>query len=292
LDVLKIKYLKILGLSPNANEEAIKKAYRKLVMKYHPDKNLEAATHEKFLTIVEAYEYLTSDHTEASFQKNESERSFSRKYNRELTPEEIEQRIQRAKDYAKIKNFKEQNINKLGYYQLKHSFINRLSIITAILSLLVASTLATDNLLLSTYEHPGSIEGVLYDGYAVNYYIKDLELSRKRKRDCYVTMHEVFGNDPIIIPRKGTAVTICYTPIFRNLRCMKIDTSGEQVVIDNRGSFYFLFWFYFISLILPTITLLFRGPNAFYIVFAHLTTYIAILVLLFFIINLITYVSY
>jgi hypothetical protein len=292
LDLRKITYLKVLGLSADANEDAIKKAYRKLVMKYHPDKNPGNTTHKKFLDIVEAYEYLTTIPPTDSNQHVENERSFSRKYNQDLSPEEIEQRLQRAKEYAKIKNFKEQNINKLGYYQLKHSFINQLSIITAIISLFVASTLATDNLLLSTYEKPGIIEGVLYDGYAVNYYIKDVELSRKRKQNSYVTMHEVFGNDPVIIPRKGVAITLCYTPIFRNLRSMKIEVSGEQLVIDNRGSFYFLFWFYFICLTLPAITLLFRGPNAFYIVFAHLTTYIAILVLLFFTINLITYVSY
>jgi hypothetical protein len=289
VDVNKIKYLTILGLSANASEEDIKKAYRKLVMKYHPDKNPTSTTHDRFLDIVEAYEYLTSDHLDEVQAK--TEKAFSRKYNRELTPEEIEQRLQRAKDYAKIKNFKEQHINQLGYYQLKHSFINRLSIITAIISLLIASILATDNLLLSTYEKPGIIEGVLYDGYAVNYYIKDIELSRKRKKDTYITMHEVFGNEPIVIPPKGTVITICYTPVFGNLRSMKIEVNGELLEIDNRGSFYFLFWFYFICLILPAITLLFRGPNAFYIVFSHLTTYIALLVLLFFVINLITYVS-
>lgn len=52
-------YYKILGISKDANEEEIKKAYRKLALKYHPDKNQAANAEEKFKEIAEAYEVLT-----------------------------------------------------------------------------------------------------------------------------------------------------------------------------------------------------------------------------------------
>ena len=53
-------YYKILGVSRNANEATIKKAYRNLAMKYHPDRNLgkEKEANEKFKEINEAYEVL------------------------------------------------------------------------------------------------------------------------------------------------------------------------------------------------------------------------------------------
>jgi DnaJ-class molecular chaperone len=50
-------YYKILGVSRNASEQDIKKAYRKLAMQYHPDRNpgKEEWANEKFKEINEAY---------------------------------------------------------------------------------------------------------------------------------------------------------------------------------------------------------------------------------------------
>lgn len=52
-------YYKVLGLERNASQDDIKSAYRSLAMKYHPDRNKEASSEQKFKEIVEAYEILS-----------------------------------------------------------------------------------------------------------------------------------------------------------------------------------------------------------------------------------------
>ena len=53
-------YYNILGVTETANEAEIKKAYRKLAMKYHPDRNKgDLSAEMKFKEINEAYETLS-----------------------------------------------------------------------------------------------------------------------------------------------------------------------------------------------------------------------------------------
>ena len=51
-------YYKILGVSRNATDDEIKKGYRKMALKYHPDKNKAPDASEKFKDIAEAFEVL------------------------------------------------------------------------------------------------------------------------------------------------------------------------------------------------------------------------------------------
>lgn len=58
---MKKDYYEILGVSRDATKEEIKRAYRRLALKYHPDKSSDPDAEEKFKEISEAYAVLSDD---------------------------------------------------------------------------------------------------------------------------------------------------------------------------------------------------------------------------------------
>lgn len=103
---MKQNYYEILGITCFSNVETIKKAYRELAKKYHPDKNpSDIKAEEKFKEISSAYEILSDPQKRAAYDSKLEEEKIKAE----------QERIQKEKEFKKSEsNLTQKNNNILA----------------------------------------------------------------------------------------------------------------------------------------------------------------------------------
>ncbi|MDQ4023326.1 MAG: DnaJ domain-containing protein [Thermoproteota archaeon] len=87
-------YYDILGIKKTATQAEIKQSFRKLALRYHPDKNKNSEeSKKKFMQIVEAYEVLSDDMSRKTYDNSSYYISYESLHKREWVPSADFERI-------------------------------------------------------------------------------------------------------------------------------------------------------------------------------------------------------
>jgi curved DNA-binding protein CbpA len=94
-------YYNVLELNKTASLDEIRKSFRTLALKYHPDKNKNAGAKEKFMKIVEAYEVLCDSKGKKNYDDSITIKKNTPKYDFSWTPSAD---FEKVYSYSRIKN--------------------------------------------------------------------------------------------------------------------------------------------------------------------------------------------
>lgn len=162
-----VKYYSILGLSPVASADEVKKAYRKMVMLYHPDKNPDPAAHQHFLLCVQAYEIIIGKRAVPSeekvhYQQPASTGTSQRRSASSRSGMTREERIRRAQEYQRRQEEEERIYHEGIYNKITRTFRWTVYRCTCIFLLFYALALIIDDFL-PTYFEKVTLDGIEMD---------------------------------------------------------------------------------------------------------------------------------
>ncbi len=260
---------KLFGLNPGANEEEIRKRYRELVKKYHPDVNKNPNTGKKFIEIQEAYELLMQAPEHQQEVETPSEPSFQTEY--------AEYQSYAREKYQARKQKEAEELEKL-YVRLQSGPIFILHRIIAITSIVVMVALILDLIL------PNIRVSSVMSSYSTDVYqsMNGNLVSLAKTKDGESFFLHAFSNtffdvNPFIQIEK---TAILHQPV-------SVLSYGNNVlqVIPIHFSFYWAQFVLFPFLLIPNIFLLYRKKDAFFIMGSYFTRYVSGILLLYFLVS-------
>ncbi|MEO0555069.1 MAG: DnaJ domain-containing protein [Bacteroidota bacterium] len=231
------EYLQVLGLNRGASQEEVKRSFRKLAKKYHPDKNKSADAKHKFIKVHEAYKFLIEVGTS-------SIESTPKTYQTHAPTNPYEEWKERARAYAFQKAKEAGKEQKRILFQI-YRYFNYLAL--GILGFNIL--LATDYLLPRSYtlqEVKGVYKVIETDRYGRSVYrYNEVVFSKFKLR---AKIHE----SALIVGLKSAK--LAYTPILGTLIYARFELPNQVIDLKPAYSIYRVFIY-----LIPAIVLFLIG---------------------------------
>ena len=268
---------KILGVHTDASPEEIRKAYRALVKKYHPDKNPNKEAAALFIEIQNAYEQICN----GSIQLDpntvaQKYRATQEQYDRDLA----DYKKQRAAAREKLREQKRKEAAyQLEYLKkLKSGVIGRWHLIVAYLGLLLFLVVWIDFLL------PKKQTPIIVNAYGIHTYKSvdghRVQLMKSIDNRAFWVSDYFSQNLP-----KVQHLTAIETPWLRQVTALQFNEGAYQLTRPVHFSFYWAQIWISLLFLLPVVSWYFASADIIFVAGSFLARYAIFAVMLWFLIS-------
>jgi len=272
-------YYKTLGLSTSATKAEIKIAYRKLAKKYHPDKNKSQQASQLFIEVNEAYAYLSNE--SSTFQTKNVVKTPPRKRSK-YSEDELKKRMEWARKYAQYKKVKEERVMEFEYYKIHNSSRKKIINLINWVSISVAFVIFMDYKILPTSPVEVDLITNYMDMGSDNFVLKFKDTDNN-DFNFAVSIEDVKYLNIAKIKDYSTQKSM----ILRQNTNMLLNIENDIISIENHFCVYKIFYFYFIILLLPLITIFSKGPNSVHILSSYVISSVATIGVIFLFLTLV-----
>jgi len=245
------KYFDTLGIVPTTDKAIIKKAYRKLAFKYHPDVNASKEAHLKFIEITEAYEICIGEKlitNKGNVKANKSPQ------------QEREERMQRAREFYRQTKIREEIENRLFFESLisgkKWKFLKFFSVVSALFAVLV----------LIDYHLPSKD----FKGEFMSYSYENGFLKANISNETYY-----LKSQSIVWSGLSKYVVLKRSVIFNDVKeIVFINKDNRFVNLKPEWTFFELYWLFVLLFLLPLFVVIYKRPTALFTFLYSISIYI------------------
>lgn len=270
----------ILGVSIGVTPEELKQAYRKKAMQLHPDRNPDKESHLAFIELTEAYEELLGNKKKKAQPTSQAHPTSQTRYNQQFTAEELRERMEWAKQYAKRKAEMEFESIKQDLADFKASRIHLVSKYVAVVSIIAGVIMGLDFFLPRQFEE-GSIVDHSFDGI----HIYNIET----KFNGRVLKSEIMMDYPYPMLSIEDRATVEFTSILKealaihsidkpfsnyNGSLSPLNTTRENVFTIHQAIFFIL-----LVLLLPGLNFLVNKMTPAYYFLVHVNTVLPLIMI-------------